>query len=1819
MSDVLEPNEVNSEPSAGDKNFAYDSLESVRKKLLDLSGRNALLNYRHPRASCVRLIDELPDQIVDELRSDKSFTFIPVSEPTEEELIDAGYIEISSDGSTQTLKDYPTAEQWAKHLGFATSYELPEKGVSALGIEYHQDNDLQTLMYAPELDAKLRSLRSKAETAIEESGANILYLAVGFLEWFETNKSDVKRTAPLFTVPVKLERSKRADKSGVFRYTITLKEDGLLTNITLREKLANDFGLSLPGIEDETTPEAYFDKIKLTILKQQVQWKVRRQVSLVLLNFTKQAMYQDLDPENWPKESSIQEHPLIAKFFSKTGEEGGYGGASYENEHPIDNIPEIHDKFPLVFDADSSQHSALIDAINGEDLVIEGPPGTGKSQTIANLIAASVANGKKVLFVAEKMAALNVVKDRLDRVGLGDFCLELHSHKTNKQKILKDLGERLNKQNKFRLPENINAEIQRFEDLKGKLLEYVELINSQWLETGLTLHEILNKATRYREKLGIDPDKFKITGIDGTNLTVIKQKEIIDQADMLRNIFDLVSEQATDGEISNHYWYGVTNTELKGYQADDLSENLKDWTSALERLSQYWDNLNQELEFGLQNDTSLEKVESLSANITLLPNLIGNEPLEYLEYLVAHVNDFEKWIHLYNDIHKTHTNLSKVVKIHAIDDVETRKTISGALNFFSDLGINTTTSLEELTNRSKDIVKTSKTLTEIHSQFSKIIQKTPDALRVCFVATTQGLEEFSTLVNLIGELPPELWRYRDDVYDNSDIDPLLESMTKQLKNLTPLHKQLHEHFSLHRLPEVEALKQHQLILDSGGFFKWLSSDWRHSRKSILSLSALPKPNAKNILNMLPSLIQYSEGIEEMDKLNESDDALGNIYKGVDTPIKRATKLRQWYKKVRAEYGVGFGDRVLLGSTLLSMDKSLAVAISDDANHGLGEMVSSAIKSVSNFIDIFPSYTSLKNIGGMLESPLVELSMGINKQLDSLSACINGSSHDMNSLENIVVELERQSVSIEVWGNMDITNELAKSSLSLTVNAGSFSQELYDRGINTLKIAEILVSAPELLRSIGSKPDIERYASIIESLSSLLEHISACEKSANIFVENGLVNLNEWLEPSKGLIKSTIARNQKALDNPNWLETWLDYVKLRNKLRGHGLENIISQLETESISTKDLHDVVALVIHHQLADEILEKHATLASFTGMEQMAHRKKFQEYDRKLMSLQSELVAYKASRGKAPSGISSGKVGGYSEIGLIAHNMTLKKPRIAVRSLIDRAGKSMQTLKPCFMMSPMSVAQYLKPGKFKFDLVVMDEASQIRPEDSLGAVARGESLVVVGDPKQLPPTSFFQKITSNDEDNDEAVALEESESILESVMPMFKTRRLRWHYRSRHESLIAFSNHRFYDSNLVLFPSPFKESDEFGIRFNRVHKGRFVSRRNVEEAIEVANVVAKQLIEHPDESVGVVAMSAEQSDEIERQLEQLVKDNPRLQQAYEHNRTLDETLFVKNLENVQGDERDVIIISMTYGPETVGASSMHQRFGPINNNVGWRRLNVLFTRSKKRMHICSSMDSGHVRTSENSSRGVVALKAFLEYCETGHLQHYTHTGKAADSDFEIAVMDALASHGYECEPQLGVTGYFLDIAVKDPGMPGRFLMGVECDGASYHSAKSTRDRDRLRQDILENLGWKIRRIWSTDWFKNPQAQLQPILQELERLRTPVPESVPEELTITETIIEEESVIEAGEPEFETEPEPEIDLRKRLIDFDEKIIRKNNTNISGKERLLRPAMLEALLNFLPCSKAEFLETIPAYLRNGTSAKDGEYLDSVLELIADYG
>ena len=375
------------------------------------------------------------------------------------------------------------------------------------------------------------------------------------------------------------------------------------------------------------------------------------------------------------------------------------------------------------------------------------------------------------------------------------------------------------------------------------------------------------------------------------------------------------------------------------------------------------------------------------------------------------------------------------------------------------------------------------------------------------------------------------------------------------------------------------------------------------------------------------------------------------------------------------------------------------------------------------------------------------------------------------------------------------------------------------------------------------------------------------------------------------------RLQRAAQNEELLEHWLEYRRLRKRLADLGFEAVIFAVENQTVPAESTKDACLLGLMDLWAKQILESNPTLGQFSGKDQEAIRVRFAEIDNQLTKLQREQLAAKIDQHKVPEGNNSGKVKDRTQLALLKHEAGKKTRHESIRSLMLRAPEALQGLKPCFMMSPMAVAQYLPAGKVHFDIIVMDEASQMRPEEALGAISRGSQLVVVGDPKQLPPTSFFSAKAEMTMKTVTKPLAQDSESILEAAMPLFKLRRLRWHYRSRHESLIAFSNKAFYDSNPVVYPSPHRESNEFGVKFVRVARGRFVEQRNVEEADIVAKAIEHHLLHRPEESLGVVAMNVKQAEQIDRALEQLAKQNPALQEAFSRNEESDEPLFIKNL----------------------------------------------------------------------------------------------------------------------------------------------------------------------------------------------------------------------------------------------------------------------------------------------------------------------------------
>jgi superfamily I DNA and/or RNA helicase/very-short-patch-repair endonuclease len=436
-----------------------------------------------------------------------------------------------------------------------------------------------------------------------------------------------------------------------------------------------------------------------------------------------------------------------------------------------------------------------------------------------------------------------------------------------------------------------------------------------------------------------------------------------------------------------------------------------------------------------------------------------------------------------------------------------------------------------------------------------------------------------------------------------------------------------------------------------------------------------------------------------------------------------------------------------------------------------------------------------------------------------------------------------------------------------------------------------------------------------------------------------------------------------------------------------------------------------------------------------------------------------------------------------------------------MEEAGRIIQATKPIFMMSPLSIANFLPPGKIEFDIVIFDEASQVKPADALGSILRGKQIVVVGDSKQLPPTNFFATdYTGDDEDENVEVITTDIASVLSLCKSKnMSDRMLRWHYRSKHESLIEVSNRLFYDNKLVVFPSNHVEHK--GMIFNHLPNtvyDRGASRANPLEAKSIAEAVFRFAKESPQFSLGVVAFSTAQQRAIEDQVEIMRRQNPQYESFFADSKR--ETFFVKSLENVQGDERDVILISIGYGRDEAGKLTMN--FGPVNKDGGEKRLNVLFTRARSQCEVFCNFTASDLSVNHDSPQGLIALKTYLQHAETGKMDLAIETGREPDSPFEVAVIEALKARGYSIKSQIGVAGYSIDLAVVNPKSPNTYIIGIECDGATYHSSRSARDRDRLRQAILEDKGWKIYRIWSTDFFRHPLKEINRTVEAIERAR---------------------------------------------------------------------------------------------------------------------
>ncbi len=1587
----------------------------------------------------------------------------------------------------------PDPRDWAQNNGIPTGYDLVEgPGASA--------SNVRALFYQDDLAKHCRKLEREATLAIEETGSNMLFLVLGFLEYPDQRDSDRVFSAPIVSVPVTLIRR---DTGGKQTFFIQYTGEDITDNISLREKLRNDFGIAIPPLFDEDHPSdevvdvaRYLDDLR-RVIKDQPKFAVRNRLSLALLSFTNMLLVRDLDPKKWPQsgeKNALIDHPIVQKVFGSQGDEGGYGDTV---DHPVEDAPGT--KVQLVFDADSSQHSALVDALfEKKNLVIEGPPGTGKSQTISNLIAASIAEGKRVLFIAEKLEALNVVRSRLSTAGLGPFLLELHSNKTNKKKVLEDLKSRLECQTQ--VPSELFLKLEKLDALRRELREYAEIVNAVvHNRLGLTVHELMWRAERHRAKITVgEASLYSVQVPEAGDLSRYELDRRVAALGHLGAQFEVLGGFGRNST----FWGFEPETIVPGDESElaRLFASSAEWAQALAADARDYARLIGEPEASLsltQARDELAAVRELegerdqSLDLNRLADLLaidgtGAKARRLLDELAGQIERFE--------------SLAPVAAsgVKAEGDVTAQRVegLRGLSQAASDMGASLT-SISEMAGQLGKLRAAIGALEEAMG----VIKTFCEQRGIAFSGSLNEFTRLAELSRLIAAAPeaallvqrPELAR---------------EGAAHEIARLKDVQDQWHdarnglsESLYLDIPPSEQALDSAIVALRQGdALFRILDGKWRAAVKLHKGLSRNPQKLAsRDRLAQLERLRDLKQLRARLDSDRAWLVSLGIPAPQEFMPLEDHLAVARWDREmVAALEEVGIHE---LSVVELTPEKARALRREYSA---LGVAVGVATSSLDDLHEVVPGLTNARarlGLNGLLSSAGA-FAGAIEGHLPWLQAQCASQRSFHECLAACEAALERS----------EITNDLAINGEYPSVFGAAY------RGIDTeiASLSAVLAFGYKVTESalgqsakrlITTSDSVRALAALETSLARIVAGLELVETFEAELSKYGEFDLESWAgtAPESDIQRfgtGLATKLEGAAGSIEDLMGWASYVARRNEVGALGLGVFRARLEGGQAAAGELGDVYAYCVYAALVREVFRRVPELGKFASLKHNQIREEFKRLDRETIQLRGTAVAGQLrSRVRVPAGRNGPRVDDKTEMVLLNYLLPQQRPRMPVRKIMARAGASVQALKPCFMMSPQAVAQFLEPGRVRFDLVIMDEASQLKPEQAIGAIARGAQLVVVGDPKQLPPTSFFTRGGQSGDEEEEFTT--DAESILEVCAGQFRpSRSLKWHYRSQHHSLIAFSNANYY-KNLIIFPSPYGQSAALGIRATYLADAVYDNQTNLKEAQRVVDAVVEHIQARPKDSLGVVTLNIKQRDLIAELVDDRLSTVSGANEFRQHWRDKEQPFFVRNLENVQGDERDAIIISTTFG-KPPGSSSVRQNFGPISRLGGWRRLNVLFTRAKKSVAVYTSLRPEDIVSDATTPEGTKSLRAYLEYARTGQLAAVEETTLPPDSDFEVAVMDALRMRGYEVTPQLGVAGYRIDIAVKHPDAPGTYLAAIECDGASYHSAQSVRDRDRIRQDILESVGWRGRiwRIWSTDWFRTPRQEMEKLLGFLDNLR---------------------------------------------------------------------------------------------------------------------
>lgn len=630
--------------------------------------------------------------------------------------------------------------------------------------------------------------------------------------------------------------------------------------------------------------------------------------------------------------------------------------------------------------------------------------------------------------------------------------------------------------------------------------------------------------------------------------------------------------------------------------------------------------------------------------------------------------------------------------------------------------------------------------------------------------------------------------------------------------------------------------------------------------------------------------------------------------------------------------------------------------------------------------------------------------------------------------------------------------------------------------------------------------VEQFASRIRELEQAGK-LTSCTDNARKIIENyriltekenAVVDLLKlsFTETEENWVDNRVNLCNSLVEYASVIKDWIVYRQAEQLCKQLGLA-VVCEAYAAGLEHEKVLNVYQRSIYHAIIISVIENEPVLNSFTGNGFNEQIVQFKKLDAEFMELTKEEMYYKLTH-QLPSSYDSVQFS--KELNILRRAISSNGRGMSIRSLFDQIPNILTRLCPCMLMSPISVAQYISADNKPFDIVIFDEASQLPTCKAVGVLARGKNAVIVGDPNQMPPTSFFAGNTV-DEDN---LDIEDLDSILDDCLALgMPSAHLQWHYRSRHESLIAFSNHEFYENSMLTFPSV----NDREKRVTMVKVDSFFDRKKgrVNEG-EADAIVAEIKRRYKDEelkkqSIGVVTFNISQ--------QTLIED--KLQEAFQKDANFDkwanegeERLFVKNLENVQGDERDIILFSIAFGPDEEGKLSMN--FGPLNKEGGWKRLNVAVSRARSEMMVFSIMTSDMIDLKRTKSKGVESLKNFLGFAEKGRLQlSYNEMKQRKEEGILDRICAELDAAGYKYQKAVGHSKFKVDLAVINPFNPDEYILGIMLDGDSYKQSPNTKDREVAQIKVLNGLGWEIHRIWTMDWWDNRDKEIARLLEILE------------------------------------------------------------------------------------------------------------------------